>query len=85
MAAKTLNTVLCPVCNGKIEGVTVEEDMVLNAKRVPIMVLAKCENGHAVVLFVDKTFTIRDVETAVGGEADEDGPVDKALDWMDKF
>ncbi len=84
MPVRTLNTVPCPVCKGKVEGVTVEEDTILKATRVPVMVLGKCENGHAVVLFVDRNFTVRDIESAVTSD-DDDSSVDKAIDWMDSF
>ncbi|MCF2138119.1 MAG: hypothetical protein K9W43_12885 [Candidatus Thorarchaeota archaeon] len=88
MTTRTLNTVPCPVCKGKVEGITVEEETILNATRVPVMVLGKCENGHAVVLFVDRNFTIRDTEAAVSADSDsdsEESSVDKAIDWMDSF
>ena len=86
MGKKTLNSVPCPDCKGPIEGIVVEEDSITNAKRVPVLVPAKCTNGHNVILFVDKQFTVRDVETAgaVVGE-DDAGSVDKAQKWMDSF
>ena len=78
----TLNTVPCPECKGPIEGIVIEEDSITNAKRIPVLVPAKCSNGHNVILFVDRTFTVRDVETA-GTVVDEDGSVSKAMKWMD--
>jgi hypothetical protein len=86
MGKMTLNSVPCPECKGPIEGVVVEEESITNAKRVPVLVPAKCSNGHNVILFVDKTFTVRDAETA-GAVVDEDdeGSVDKAQKWMDSF
>jgi hypothetical protein len=54
-----------------------------------LLVPAKCSNGHQVILFVDKKFTVRDVEAAgqVVEESSDDaeGSVDKALKWMDGF
>ena len=86
MGKTTLDTVPCPTCKGPIEGIVVEEDSITNAKRIPVLVPAKCKNGHNVILFVDKQFTVRDVETA-GAVVDEDdeGSVDKAQKWMDSF
>ena len=86
MGKKTLNTVPCPDCKGPIEGIVVEEESITNAKRIPVLVPAKCSNGHNVILFVDKQFTVRDVETAgaVVGE-DDKGSVEKAQNWMDNF
>ena len=80
----TLNTVPCPECRGPIEGIVIEEDSITNAKRIPVLVPAKCSNGHNVILFVDRKFTIRDVETA-GTVVDEDGSVSKAMKWMDSL
>ena len=86
MGKKTLNTVPCPECKGPIDGIVVEEDSITNAKRIPVLVPAKCSKGHNVILFVDKQFTVRDVELAGAVVAeDEDGSVDKAQKWMDSF
>ena len=86
MGKVTLNTVPCPGCKGPVEGIVVEEDSITNAKRVPVLVPAKCSNGHNVILFVDKTFTVRDVESAGAVvEGDDEGSVDKAQKWMDSF
>jgi hypothetical protein len=56
----------------------------LNAKRVPVIVPAKCKKGHAVILFVDKTFAIRDVEAA-GDAEQKKSAIDKAQSWMDSL
>lgn len=86
LGKKTLNTVPCPECKGQIEGIVIEEDSIMNAKRVPVLVPAKCSNGHNVILFVDKQFTVRDVETAGAVISDDaEGSVDKAQKWMDSF
>jgi len=82
----TLNTVPCPECKGPIEGIVIEEDSITNAKRIPVLVPAKCSKGHNVILFVDKKFTVRDVETAGAVvDSDEEGSVNKAMKWMDSF
>ena len=87
MSKTTLKPYPCPVCEVAIEGIVVLTDSILNAKRVPVIIPAKCTNGHAVVLFVDRTFTIRDVEVSaeVIDEGGKQSSVDKALDWMDSF
>ena len=89
MGKKNLNTVPCPICDASIDGISVEENSITEAKRVPVLVPAKCSNGHQVILFVDKQFTVRDVEAAgqVVDESSDDaeGSVDKALKWMDDF
>jgi hypothetical protein len=85
---KNLNIVPCPVCDASIDGVVVEEESITEAKRIPVLVPAKCKNGHQVILFVDKSFTVRDVEAAgqvVDEEKDEVSSVDKAQNWMDSF
>jgi hypothetical protein len=82
----TLNTVPCPECKEPVEGIVVEEYSITNAKRIPVLVPAKCSKGHNVILFVDKKFTVRDVETAGAVVvADDEGSVDKAQKWMDSF
>jgi len=86
---KTLNSVPCPVCKSTVEGIIVDEESISEAKRIPVLIPAKCKKGHQVILFVDRNFTVRDVEVAgqvveEPGE-DEDGSVDKALKWMDDF
>lgn len=83
----TLSQVPCPKCDGQVKGIVVDEDAIAHAKRVPVLVAARCTNDHPVVLFVDRNFTIRDVETAgeVVQEPDIEGAVDKAQKWMDSF
>lgn len=87
MGKKTLNAVPCPICNGAVEGITVAEESITEAKRVPVLIPAKCSKGHQVVLFVDKQFTVRDVEAAgqVVTEGSDESSVDKAQKWMDGF
>ena len=89
MGKKNLNSVPCPICDGSIDGIAVEEKSITEAKRIPVLVPAKCSNGHQVILFVDKKFTVRDVEAAGqvvdDGSEKAEGSVDKALKWMDDF
>jgi len=86
---KNLNPIPCPICNGSIGGIAVEEESISEAKRIPVLVPAKCSNGHQVILFVDKQFTVRDVEAAgqvvEENEDDEAGSVNKAQKLMDSF
>jgi len=83
----TLNAVPCPKCDGQVKGIIVEENSIVEAKRVPVLVTARCNNNHSVVLFVDRNFTIRDVEAAgeVVQEPDVEGMIDKTQKWMDSF
>ncbi|MFW9808182.1 MAG: hypothetical protein ACFFE6_02270 [Candidatus Thorarchaeota archaeon] len=86
MGKMTLNTIPCPECKEPIEDIVVEEDSITNAKRIPVLVPAKCSNGHNVILFVDKQFTVRDAELAGSVVSEDDGgSVDKAQKWMDSF
>jgi len=85
---KKLSTVPCPICKGAVEEITVDEESITEAKRVPVLIPAKCTKGHNVILFVDRKFTIRDVEAAgqvVGDGADSSDSVNKAIKWMDEF
>jgi hypothetical protein len=81
----SLNVVPCPVCKGTVTGVAVDEGSISNTPRVPVLVLAKCKKGHAVVLPVHGTFAIRDVEAA--GDAvqlqGKESSLDKTQSWMD--
>jgi len=82
----TLKSVPCPKCNAPVENVKVDEDSITNASRVPVLVTAKCSNGHSCILFVDRTLTIRDVEAASEVVQDGEGSsVDKAQKWMSDF
>lgn len=64
MGRWSLNVVPCPVCKGTVIGVAIDEDSISNAPRVPVLVPANCKKGHAVILFVDGPFAIRDGEAA---------------------
>ena len=73
------------MCGAAVDGVTVDEESIKNAERVPVIVPAKCGKAHAVVLFVDRNFTVRDVEAAAEAVQGAQDAVDKAQGWMDNF
>lgn len=82
----TLKSVPCPRCDALIENVKVDEDSIVSASRTPVLVTAKCANGHSCILFVDRNLTIRDVEsTGDVVQKDTKSAVDKAQDWMSDF
>jgi hypothetical protein len=65
----------------------VEEESIKTATRIPVIIPAKCSKKHSVVLFVDRNFTVRDVEAAAEAlqDGDDKSSVDKAQSWMDSF
>ena len=86
MGMATLKSVPCPKCDGIVENVKVDEESIANATRVPVLVSAKCSNGHSCILFVDRNLTIRDVEAASEVvQEDTQSSVDKAQKWMSDF
>lgn len=88
MGKRELNSVPCPVCKSPVIGVQVDEESILEAERVPILIQAKCDGGnHPLILFVDKQFVIREVEAA-GDAAQDNGDQDsvaKAHGWLDSL
>jgi hypothetical protein len=62
MSRRILREHPCPVCGKMIGGVMVKEEAIQNAPRVPVLILAMCENEHLVVLFVDRNLDIREAE-----------------------
>jgi len=84
---RELVPVRCPVCNELITGLAVEERVILEAKRIPVIVPARCKNGHSVVLFVDRNFMVRDVEAAGEAiqESESGSAIDKAQKWIDSL
>ena len=58
MAKKTLSPVPCPICKAGGEKNAVDEDSILNSKRVPVLIPAICVKGHSVVLFVDSQYVM---------------------------
>ncbi len=87
MGKQTLKAVPCPKCKEMIENVIVDEESITSASRVPVLIAAKCSNGHQCVLFVDRNLTVRDVEAASEVVQKKPGvsSVDKAQKWMSDF
>jgi len=72
----------CPSCSGKIRNVAVEEDAIKKAPRIPVLVAAKCEKGHQVILFVDRNLQIREAEPAAADATQKKSAIDKASNWF---
>ena len=69
----------CRACKeGTLVYVEVEEHKITQAKRYPVIVTAKCPKNHALVVFVDSNFQVRDVEVAAEATEEEKGATDKA-------
>jgi hypothetical protein len=83
MTRVSLNPFNCPVCkDGTIVRVDVDEDSIIKAKRLPAMVTVTCSKNHTLVLFVDRSFQVRDVEAAVGATGGDKDAIDKTEDWF---
>ncbi len=61
-----------------------DESQIREAKRYPTAIAARCPNGHAIVIFVDASFRIRDIQAAMS-ESDDKGALDKMSDWLGKL
>ncbi|NWF95212.1 MAG: hypothetical protein HXY34_03635 [Candidatus Thorarchaeota archaeon] len=86
MGKRTLKPVPCPGCkDGTRIRIEIEEDLVLSAKKHPVMVAAKCENGHSIVAYVDARFEIRDVELAAEASTIDEESVQKTKRWLDSL
>jgi hypothetical protein len=70
----------CPVCKALISGVIVKEEDILESKRSPAIVPAKCPKKHDVALYVDKQFRVRDAEPLIDPKTE--GSLDKARKWI---
>lgn len=70
----------CPVCKTLISGVIVKEEDILESKRSPAIVQAKCPKKHDVALYVDKQFRVRDAEPLVDPRTE--GGLEKARKWI---
>jgi len=79
---RVLQNYPCPVCGEQISGVTVDEESIRSAPRVPVLIPAKCERGHQVVLFVDRNLEIREAEPVVPDSEQRKSSVDKAKKWF---
>jgi transcription elongation factor Elf1 len=76
----------CPTCGeGKLVYVEVEESTIKRAKRFPTIVTARCGKGHALVVFVDANFQVRDVEGSAVATEEEKDAVDKTKGWFESF
>ena len=68
-----------------IQEVEVDEDSIINAPRVPVLINAACSRGHQVVLFVDRNFNIREAEPVVSQSKQKKSSLDKARGWLGKI
>ena len=82
MTQRALPRYPCPTCGVFIQEVIVEEEAILNAPRVPVLINASCEKGHQCVLFVDRNFAIREAEPVVQETKQKKSAVDKAKGWL---
>ena len=82
MTKRVLPDYPCPSCNGKIRNVAVEEQAIKTAPRVPVLITAKCEKGHQVILFVDRNLQIREAEPAAPDATQKKSAIDKASNWF---
>ncbi len=73
----------CPECkNGNLVKTEIEEHLIREAKRLPAIVTVTCSDNHALVLFVDGNFDVRDIEVASRAAIDEKDALDKTKDWF---
>jgi hypothetical protein len=63
-----------------ISGVIIKEEDILQSKRTPAIVPAKCPRKHDIALYIDKRFVIRDAEPLVDPKGTS--RLDKATDWV---
>jgi hypothetical protein len=68
-----------------IQEVEIDEDSIINAPRVPVLINAACSRGHQVVLFVDRNFNIREAEPVVSQSKQKKSGLDKAQGWLGKI
>lgn len=69
MVIVKLTQFACPACqDGSQVYVEVEKTRISQAERHPTIVTTRCPNDHSLVVFVDASFTIRDVEVATDAE-----------------
>ncbi len=82
MTRRELPRYPCPTCGIFIQGINVEEEAILTAPRVPVLINAICAQGHHCVLFIDRNFVIREAEPVVQETKQEKSAVDKAKGWL---
>jgi hypothetical protein len=63
-----------------ITGVIVKEEDILESKRSPAIVPARCPAKHDVALYVDKQFRVRDAEPLIDPKTE--GGLEKAKKWI---
>jgi hypothetical protein len=86
LAIVALNPFACPACSkGNLVKVEVEATTITEAKRHPVIVTATCPKGHAIVVFVDKNFQVRDVEAVASASEKQEDAVDKTKSWFDSL
>ena len=86
MAKVKLKPFACKACkDGTLVYVEVEEFKITQAKRYPVIVTAKCPKHHALVVFVDSNFQVRDVEVAAEATEEKKGATDKAVGYFEGF
>ncbi|NHJ14541.1 MAG: hypothetical protein EAX95_12755 [Candidatus Thorarchaeota archaeon] len=92
MAKKTMKPFACPACSdGTLVNLEVEESVITESKRFPVMVTARCPKKHSLVVFIDNNFQVRDVQAAADatddakGKEDTSDALDKAKGWFDSL
>ena len=86
MASQKLNPFQCPACgNGSLVEVEIDENVVANAERLPVIVTTNCGKVHMLVLFIDGKFKIRDIEIASASNGDAKNALKKTEDWFGSF
>lgn len=84
MASKALSPFNCPKCgSGDLVEISIEEELIKGARRLPALVSAKCSKNHSLVLFVDGNFQIRDIEIAA--TCSEKDALDKTSAWFESL
>jgi hypothetical protein len=73
----------CPVCKSLISGIVIKEEDILQSKRSPAIVPARCPKRHDIALYIDKQFMIRDAEPLIDPKKTD--RLDKAADWVSEM
>ena len=61
-----LKAFACPVCkDGTLVEIKIKKSALKRSNRFPVLVTAKCPKSHNLVLFVDASYQVRDVEVAL--------------------
>jgi hypothetical protein len=81
-----LNPFKCPVCGDSTTvELEIEESILDEAKRFPMMIATKCSKKHDLIAFVDKEKQICDVEKAVTATKEEKDAIEKTKDYFEDF